>query len=96
MTLHRAESLNDEPTFLRALADIAASHLAALTSDPATGSVLPGELTGGPAGTEVWNQGKTSRQMQIRCPGCVNNVCGEAKAFFAGGSHGVGEDRFRN
>ena len=95
MTLHRAESLNLDPTFLRALADVAASHLSALLGDPKqTSSPLPGELQGGPAGTEVWNQGKTSRQMQIRCPGCTNKTCGEAKRFFAGGTIGVGEDAF--
>ncbi len=94
MKLHRVESLNDEPTFLRALADIAASHLSALSSssDGTSGSALPGELRGGPEGTEVWNQGRTSRQMQIRCPGCPNPTCGEAKAFFAGGTVRVGED----
>lgn len=87
MTLHRVESLNDEPTFIRALADIAASHLSAFTPDQT-------QWPGGPQGTEPWNQGRTSRQMQLRCPGCTNPVCSEQKAFFARGTLNVGEDAF--
>lgn len=79
--LKRAESLNDEPTFLRALADIAAAHLSAVDSKI--------------CGSEPWAQGNTSRQMQIRCPGCTNAVCGEQKKFFADNTVGVGEDALR-
>ncbi|KDN52870.1 ferrochelatase [Tilletiaria anomala UBC 951] len=82
MTLHRAESLNDEPKFLRALADICASHLAALTDGATQGSVLPGELTGGSQGVDHFSQGRTSRQFMLRCPGCMNNTCAESKQFF--------------
>ena len=49
----RAESLNDSPVFIRALADLAADHL---------------------------RNGKTvSSQLMLRCPGCTNQVCGQAK-----------------
>lgn len=84
MHLKRAESLNDEPIFLRALADIAANHLSAFSSSPDAD-----------VGQHVWNQGNTSRQMQLRCPGCVNPTCGEQKKFFAGNTMGVGEDDIR-
>lgn len=86
--LKRAESLNDEPTFLRALADITAAHLdsLALTGQGSSTTTV---------GPHVWAQGNTSRQMQLRCPGCVNPVCGEQKRFFADNTMGVGEDALR-
>ena len=80
--LKRAESLNDEPTFLRALAEIAAAHLAS--------------CEGQSSNNEPWAQGNTSRQMQLRCPGCVNAVCGEQKRFFGDNNVKVGEDAFRS
>lgn len=67
MELLRAESLNDEPVFLRALADIAHEHLASLR--------IPGNVP--------WAQGTTSRQMMLCCPGCVNPTCTAQKQFFA-------------
>jgi len=80
--LKRVSSLNDDPTFLRALADLAASHLAAFGSKPTTDAhghtYHPGK--------NVWNQGNTSIQMQLRCAGCVNETCAKTKAFFAGAS----------
>lgn len=82
--LKRAESLNDEPTFLRALAEIAAAHLASCESGGTKSGNLP------------WAQGNTSRQMQLRCPGCVNPVCGEQKRFFGDNQVKVGEDSFRS
>lgn len=94
MTLHRVESLNDEPTFLRTLADIVSSHLDGLTITDDLSSAPKLALHGGPKGTEPWNQGRTSRQMQIRCPGCTNPVCSEQKAFFGKGTIGAGEDKF--
>lgn len=87
--LKRAESLNDEPTFLRALADITATHLASVDGKTATSLSADGAQVGG---VDVWAQGRTSRQMQLRCPGCVNPVCGEQKKFFADRSMLVGED----
>lgn len=80
--LKRAESLNDEPTFLRALADIASAHLAS--------------CQGQSSNDEPWAQGNTSRQMQLRCPGCVNSICGEQKRFFGDNEVKVGEDAFRS
>lgn len=92
MTLKRAESLNDHPLFIKALADITAAHLDSVygggINDPA-GDVATVAKSGE---VHAWNQGRTSRQMQIRCPGCVNPVCGEQKAFFGMGQVGVGED----
>lgn len=67
MELMRAESLNDEPVFLRALADIAHEHLASLK--------VPSQ--------SPWAQGTSSRQMMLCCPGCVNPTCAEQKQFFA-------------
>lgn len=56
--IKRAESLNGSPTFIKALADIALTHL---------------------------NSGQAcSKQMYLRCPGCVNLKCLESKKFFAG------------
>lgn len=89
MRLKRAESLNDEPTFLRALADITAAHLDSVAQVDAH----PGAPTS--VGPHVWAQGNTSRQMQLRCPGCINPVCGEQKRFFADSNMGVGEDALR-
>ncbi|GAK65643.1 ferrochelatase [Moesziomyces antarcticus] len=74
ITLKRAESLNDEPTFIRAMAEICASHLSNLEGTPNRNNDRRGE--------NVWTQGYTSKQMLLRCPGCVNAVCGEQKAFF--------------
>ena len=65
--LERAPSLNDEPVFLRALADIVAEHLA---SSESLQNAVP------------WAQGKGSHQMALRCPGCVNEACAHQKAFF--------------
>lgn len=70
--LVRAESLNDEPVFLRALADIVTEHLASLEG------VGSGQDLSVP-----WAQGVTSHQMLLRCPGCTNDTCGEQKKFFA-------------
>ncbi|PWY98191.1 ferrochelatase-domain-containing protein [Testicularia cyperi] len=75
ITLKRAESLNDEPTFIRAMAEICASHLSAVEGTPS-------KVAGEKVGNDVWNQGYTSKQMLLRCPGCVNPVCGEQKKFF--------------
>lgn len=75
ITLKRAESLNDEPTFIRAMAEICASHLSAVEGTPS-------KFQHEKRGEDVWNQGVTSKQMLLRCPGCVNSVCGEQKAFF--------------
>ncbi|CAD6886862.1 unnamed protein product [Tilletia controversa] len=78
--LKRVSSLNDDPTFLRALADLAASHLAAHSSPPKSTTDAHGNTH--EFGHRVWNQGSTSNQMMLRCPGCVNATCGDAKAFF--------------
>lgn len=55
--IRRAPSLNDNPTFVKAMAHLVKDHLAA-------------------------NQ-PCSRQLPLRCPMCVNAVCGQTKAFFA-------------
>ena len=67
MHLERAPSLNDEPVFLRALADIVTEHLA--SEDGATSNV-------------PWAQGKASHQMALRCPGCINADCAHQTAYF--------------
>lgn len=68
MHLERAPSLNDEPVFLRALADLVSEHLVAHAS--------------GEQGPTPWTQTPTSRQMSLRCPGCTNETCAEQKMFF--------------
>ncbi|MCO5581040.1 hypothetical protein L7F22_034915 [Adiantum nelumboides] len=93
--LKRAESLNDEPTFLRALADITAAHLDSLALTGPGSSSSSSSSSSSTVGPHVWAQGNTSRQMQLRCPGCVNPVCGEQKRFFADNTMGVGEDALR-
>ncbi|XP_029435518.1 ferrochelatase, mitochondrial isoform X1 [Rhinatrema bivittatum] len=55
--IRRAESLNGNPLFSKALADLVYSHI---TSN------------------EI-----CSKQLTLRCPLCVNPVCGETKSFFA-------------
>nr|XP_015217331.1 PREDICTED: ferrochelatase, mitochondrial [Lepisosteus oculatus] len=55
--IRRAESLNGNPLFFKALADLVYTHLK--SKEPC------------------------SRQLTLRCPMCVNPVCGQAKAFFA-------------
>ncbi|XP_053304162.1 ferrochelatase, mitochondrial isoform X2 [Spea bombifrons] len=55
--IRRAESLNGNPLFSKALADLVLSHIKS---------------------KEV-----CSKQLTLRCPMCVNPVCGEAKSFFA-------------
>eukprot|EP00118_Oscarella_pearsei_P002080 m.9431 g.9431 ORF g.9431 m.9431 type:complete len:397 (+) comp21353_c0_seq1:102-1292(+) len=54
--IRRAESLNDHPEFIKAMADLVLSHLK--SKEPC------------------------SRQFPLRCPMCVNEVCGHAKSFF--------------
>jgi ferrochelatase len=56
-TVKRVESLNGNPIFIQALADIAKDHLQQNIS--------------------------CSRQMALRCPGCVSEKCLESKKFFA-------------
>lgn len=63
--LVRAPSLNDEPVFLRSLAEIVSQHLASDRN-----------------GTVPWAQGPASRQMALRCPGCINAACAHQKQFF--------------
>lgn len=57
VNLKRAESLNDDPLFIEAMADIVKKHL---------GQKKPASI-----------------QLGLRCPGCINEACGETKAFFA-------------
>jgi len=54
--IRRAASLNDNPIFLQALADIVKDHIDSRIA--------------------------CSPQLSLRCPICVNETCGEAKAFF--------------
>lgn len=54
----RAESLNGNPIFIQALADIAKAHLESGES--------------------------CSKQMGLRCQGCISERCREQKKFFAG------------
>lgn len=54
--IHRAESLNDNETFINALADVVKKHIE---------TELP-----------------ISQQFTLRCPNCVNPICGNTKNFF--------------
>ncbi|NP_001081718.1 ferrochelatase, mitochondrial [Xenopus laevis] len=54
--IRRSESLNGNPLFSKALADLVLSHMKS---------------------SEI-----CSKQLSLRCPMCVNPVCGEAKSFF--------------
>ncbi|MEE6457897.1 hypothetical protein FKM82_000091 [Ascaphus truei] len=54
--IRRSESLNGNPLFSKALADLVLSHIKS---------------------KEI-----CSKQLSLRCPLCVNPVCGEAKSFF--------------
>lgn len=71
----RAESLNDSPHFIKALADIAAGHLGATNGGQRSTTDKGSSAMAGP----------TSRQLLLRCPGCTNPKCGEAKQFFGRG-----------
>lgn len=62
-TVKRVESLNGSKVFIKALADIAKSHLEGNTA--------------------------CSRQMGLRCPGCVSERCLEQKKFFVGQQAGL-------
>ncbi|XP_077319082.1 ferrochelatase, mitochondrial isoform X1 [Lithobates pipiens] len=55
--IRRSESLNGNPLFSKALADLVLSHLKSKET--------------------------CSKQLTLRCPMCVNPVCGAAKSFFA-------------
>uniref|UniRef100_A0A4W3I0H3 Ferrochelatase n=1 Tax=Callorhinchus milii TaxID=7868 RepID=A0A4W3I0H3_CALMI len=55
--IRRAESLNGNQLFIKALADLVNTHLKSAAT--------------------------SSKQLSLRCPLCVNPVCGETKAFFA-------------
>ena len=52
----RVESLNDNPVFLDAAADIVKRHLA--------------------------GEDRTSKQLYLRCPGCVSQKCASQKEYF--------------
>ncbi|CAF0851567.1 unnamed protein product [Brachionus calyciflorus] len=54
--IRRCESLNDNPIFLRALANIVKNHLD--------------------------SNEMCSKQLSLRCPKCINEVCGPMKGFF--------------
>ncbi|PKI84604.1 hypothetical protein MVES1_001785 [Malassezia vespertilionis] len=71
--LERAPSLNDEPVFLRALADIVSEHLYSCEYTKDGGNAHAGV---------PWAQGSSSYQMALRCPGCVNADCAHQKQFF--------------
>ncbi|WFD30898.1 hypothetical protein MSPP1_001922 [Malassezia sp. CBS 17886] len=77
--LERAESLNDEPVFLRALADIVADHLEVAEEDSFRRN---GATYIGDEGDVPWAQGRASHQMGLRCPGCVNDTCAKQRAYF--------------
>ncbi|GCC30505.1 hypothetical protein chiPu_0008956 [Chiloscyllium punctatum] len=55
--IRRAESLNGNQLFIKALADLVDAHLKSAET--------------------------SSKQLSLRCPLCVNPICGETKAFFA-------------
>ncbi|XP_041436539.1 ferrochelatase, mitochondrial-like isoform X3 [Xenopus laevis] len=59
--IRRSESLNGNPLFSKALADLVLSH------------VKSNEIC--------------SKQLTLRCPMCVNPVCGEARSFFTKQQH---------
>ncbi|XP_039606391.1 ferrochelatase, mitochondrial [Polypterus senegalus] len=59
--IRRAESLNGNPLFFKALADLVHNHLKSRES--------------------------CSKQLTLRCPLCMNPVCGQTKAFFASQKH---------
>jgi len=73
--VRRVDSLNNSPHFIRALADIAAGHLGATEGGHRATTDKDSSAMAGP----------TSRQLALRCPGCTNPKCGEAKSFFARG-----------
>eukprot|EP00127_Corallochytrium_limacisporum_P005007 Clim_evm3s197 gene=Clim_evmTU3s197 len=56
MNIVRTESMNDNPVFINAMADMVKAHLD--------------------------RSEKCSKQMLLRCPGCINETCGDAKQFF--------------
>jgi protoporphyrin/coproporphyrin ferrochelatase len=56
MGVKRVESLNDNPIFLDAAADLVHRHLQ--------------------------GEDKTSKQMFLRCPGCVSQKCSATKEYF--------------
>ncbi|PIK47776.1 hypothetical protein BSL78_15355 [Apostichopus japonicus] len=55
--IRRAASLNDNPTFVKAMAHLVKDHLA--------------------------SNSPCSKQLPLRCPMCVNAICGKTKEFFA-------------
>lgn len=64
--IHRAESLNDNPIFIQALADTVSTHLKTSSS---CHSHQPNGLT-------------TTKQLTVRCQKCVNPKCTEMRSFF--------------
>ncbi|EIM20938.1 ferrochelatase [Wallemia mellicola] len=80
LRLERAPSLNDSPTFIRAIADLAAAHLHNVyPSNQSTTEIQDTGYVGG------WESGKpTSTQFKMRCPGCTNEVCLKQKDYFNG------------
>ena len=78
MEVHRAESLNDSPVFVRALADIVAKHLHE-GAQPDTSTSNSTSSTS----TITHTLAPTSVQMGLRCPGCTNATCAQQKSWFA-------------
>lgn len=57
--IHRAESLNDSPVFIQAMAEVVKSHLD--------------------------ENEKCTKQLELRCPMCVNETCHQMRKFFIEG-----------
>ncbi|TIA91598.1 hypothetical protein E3P99_01000 [Wallemia hederae] len=78
--LERVESLNDNPTFIRAIADLTAEHLGSVYHNKQSDIRQTGYVGG-------WQVGQpTSTQFGLRCPGCTNDVCLKQKDFFNQGA----------
>ncbi|KAI8460441.1 hypothetical protein BY996DRAFT_4632527 [Phakopsora pachyrhizi] len=78
----RVESLNDDPIFIKALADLISSHLKTRfrLSTTAKDSSLS---------SKAEEDCDSNRQMRLRCPDCVNPICLKSKTYFSGRQHTV-------
>ena len=83
LNLERCASLNDSPTFIRAIANLVASHLHTVypSQNAFSGDVNDEVHDTGYVGG--WETGEpTSVQFKLRCPGCTNETCAKQKDYF--------------
>ncbi|KAI9137358.1 hypothetical protein BKA69DRAFT_1032673 [Paraphysoderma sedebokerense] len=81
--LIRAESLNDSPIFINAMADIVESHMKQYNTTSSSLSTSPSTPS---TGVKQTVNEKVNKLLKIQCPLCTKSSCKEMREYFLGGS----------